>query len=133
MYTNIQKAARPAQSAEWSAYEYVRQEILTGRLPGGSPVRQEAIAARLGVSRIPVRDAIAHLAADGLVTYESNRRVIVTVLRENDLSELFKMRAVLEGLAARHAAANLTDKDLDQLAWLAARMDKTETVEDQWI
>lgn len=123
----------PAPSAEWTAYEYLRGEILSGRLPGGSPIRQEAIAGQLGLSRIPVRDAIAHLAANGLVTYESNRRVRVTVLQEADLVELFEMRAVLEGLAARHAVARLTDADFEQLSWLAARMDKTERAEDQWI
>ncbi|MHB8727131.1 MAG: GntR family transcriptional regulator [Casimicrobiaceae bacterium] len=123
----------PVQSAERTAYEYLRREILSGRLPGGSPIRQEAIAAQLGMSRIPVRDAIAHLAAGGLVTYESNRRVIVTVLKEADLVELFEMRAVLEGLAARHAVANLTNDDFEHLSWLAARMDKTDRLEDQWI
>jgi DNA-binding GntR family transcriptional regulator len=133
MYTDIQLVGGPGHSAEWTAYEYLRGEILTGRLPGGSPIRQEAIAAQLGMSRIPVRDAIAHLAASGLVTYESNRRVIVTVLQEKDLSELFEMRAVLEGLAARHAVPHLTAQDFDQLSWLAGRMDQTERAEDQWI
>jgi DNA-binding GntR family transcriptional regulator len=132
MYTDMQISG-PAQSAERIAYEYLRDEILSGRLPGGSPVRQEAVAAHLGVSRIPVRDAIAHLAASGLVTYEANRRVIVTVLKEKDLLELFEMRAVLVGLAARHAAPHLGADDLSQLTWLAARMDQTETAEDKWI
>lgn len=100
---------------------------------GGSAVRQESVAAHLGLSRIPVRDAIAHLAASGLVSYEANRRVVVTVLKEKDLSELFEMRAVLEGLAARHAAPKLTQEDFDQLSWLATRMDQTETLENQWV
>jgi DNA-binding GntR family transcriptional regulator len=121
------------RSAEWTAYEYLKGEILSGRLPGGTPIRQEAIAAQLGMSRIPVRDAIAHLAASGLVTYESNRRVIVTVLKETDLVELFEMRAVLEGLAVRRAIARLTSTDFEQLAWLASRMDKTDRYGEQWI
>jgi len=123
----------PAQSAERTAYEYLRGEILSGRLAGGSPIRQEAIALLLGMSRIPVRDAIAHLAASGLVAYEKNRRVVVTVLKEADLVELFEMRAVLEGLAARHSVAKLTKADFEQLSWLAARMDQTENSEEQWI
>jgi DNA-binding GntR family transcriptional regulator len=133
MYTNIHEASGPAHSAEWTVYAYVRGEILSGRLAGGSPIRQEEIAARLGVSRIPVRDALRHLAADGLVTFESNRRVVVTVLRDADLMELFEMRAVLEGLAARHAIVKLTDADFDQLTWLAERMDRTERAGDQWV
>ncbi|HZZ95161.1 MAG TPA: GntR family transcriptional regulator [Usitatibacter sp.] len=123
----------PVQSAEWIAYEFLKNEILSGRLPGGSPVRQEAIAAQLGMSRIPVRDAIAHLVAGGLLAYESNRRVIVTVLKEADLVELFAMRAVLEGLAARHAIAKLGAGDFEQLSWLASRMDKTDRSGDQWV
>jgi DNA-binding GntR family transcriptional regulator len=135
MYTDMQHAGSsgPVQSAEWIAYQYLRNEILAGRLPGGTPVRQEAIAAQLGMSRIPVRDAIAHLVVGGLLTYESNRRVIVTVLEEADLVELFAMRAVLEGMAARHAIANLTREDFEQLSWLAARMDKTDRSGDQWV
>lgn len=123
----------PAISAERTAYEYLRGEILSGRLSGGSPIRQESIAALLGMSRIPVRDAIAHLAASGLVSYEKNRRVVVTVLKEADLVELFEMRAVLEGLAARHAAMKLTKMEFEQLSWLAARMDQTQSSEEQWI
>jgi DNA-binding GntR family transcriptional regulator len=133
MYTNMQSVNEPAHSAEWTAYQYMRREILAGRLPGGAPLNQEKIAAELGLSRIPVRDAIRHLAATGLATIESNRRAIVTVLREGDLSELFEMRAVLEGLAVRHAVANLTSDDLDRLIWLADRLNKTESNSGQWM
>ena len=133
MYTNMQIVDRPARSAEQTVYNHLRNEILSGRLPGGSPVRQEAVASYLGVSRIPVRDALRHLAADGLVTFETNRRVVVTELRATDLLELFEMRAVLEGLAASHAISNLSESDFDQLAWLADRMDQTERASEQWL
>lgn len=133
MYTNMRSPHEPAPTAEWTAYDYLRHEILSGRLPGGTPLRQEAIAAKLRISRIPVRDAMRHLIAAGLVTIESNRRAIVTLLRESDLSELFQMRAVLEGLAARHAVAHLTDEDIDRLTWLAARMDRIESIAEEWM
>src|SRR5262249_33108490 len=74
MYTKMSKNSGPPVSAERAAYEYLQGEILSGRLPGGSCVRQEEIAQRLSVSRIPVRDAIRHLAGDGLLTIENNRR-----------------------------------------------------------
>jgi DNA-binding GntR family transcriptional regulator len=102
-------------------------------LVGGEPLRQEQIAAELGLSRIPVRDAIRHLAGSGLVTLESNRRAVVTLLQEEDLSELFAMRAVLEGLAARHAVQNLSDGDFDRLSWLAGHMDELDTQADRWM
>jgi DNA-binding GntR family transcriptional regulator len=133
MYTKTDSADGPARSAEQVAYEYLRDGILAGRLPGGTPLRQEDIAARLGLSRIPIRDALRLLAARGLVTFESSRRAVVTLLQESDLSELFEMRAVLEGLAVRHAVAQLTRQDLDRLAWLANRMDETEATGDLWM
>ncbi len=133
MYTKSHSADGPARSAEQVAYEYLRDGILTGWLPSGTPLRQEDIAARLGLSRIPIRDALRLLAARGLVTFEANRRAVVTLLQESDLSELFEMRAVLEGLAARHAVGHLTEQDLDRLAWLANRMDETEATGDLWM
>jgi DNA-binding GntR family transcriptional regulator len=130
MYTKIQG---PANSAERAAYDYLQGEILAGRLAGGAPIRQEEIAEHLSVSRVPVRDALKHLAAEGLVTVESNRRAVVTQLRESDLRELFEMRTVLEGLAVRHAVSQLSDAELDHLEWLAKRMDQTDTAGDQWV
>jgi len=123
----------PPVSAERAAYEYLQGEILSGRLPGGSCVRQEEIAQRLSVSRIPVRDAIRHLAGDGLLTIENNRRVVVTLLEAHDLVELYEIREVLEGLAARHAVAHLTDADIDHLTWLAKRMNQNKEIGDRWL
>jgi DNA-binding GntR family transcriptional regulator len=123
----------PAFSAERNAYEYLKGQILTGELPAGAALRQEEIADKLKISRIPVRDAIRHLAAGGFVTFETNRRVTVTMLNEADVSELFEMRAVLEGLAARHATKALTDADITRLTWLADQMNNAETMVDQWM
>lgn len=131
MYTNMRDG--PPPSAEWVAYSFLRTEILTGRLTGGTPIQQQGVATRLGISRIPVRDALRHLIAEGLVSAESNRRVVVTKLGDKDLFELFAMRAVLEGLAARHAMSALTKTDFERLKWLAARMDETETASDVWV
>jgi DNA-binding GntR family transcriptional regulator len=131
MYTKIMDG--PAFSAERNAYEYLKGQILSGELPAGAALRQEEIADKLKVSRIPVRDAIRHLAAGGFVTFESNRRVTVTMLHESDVSELFEMRAVLEGLAARHATKALSDADITRLSWLADQMNNAETMVDQWM
>jgi DNA-binding GntR family transcriptional regulator len=132
MYTDT-RDSRPARSAEQLVYDYLQAEILSGRLPAGSAIRQEEIARQLSLSRIPVRDALRHLAAEGFVTVEANRRVVVTLLQPNELSELYEIRSVLEGLAARHASKHLTDAQFDQLAWLAQRMDQTEANRDQWL
>jgi DNA-binding GntR family transcriptional regulator len=132
MYTD-RRDSGPARSAEQAVYDYLQAEILSGRLPAGSAIRQGEIAKQLSLSRIPVRDALRHLAAEGFVTVEANRRAAVTLLRPDDLSELYEIRAALEGLAARHAAKHLTDSEIDHLAWLAQRMDQTETNRDQWL
>jgi DNA-binding GntR family transcriptional regulator len=133
MYTIMSTRGGPPLSAERTAYEYLQGEILSGRIPGGSCVRQEEIARRLSLSRIPIRDAIRHLAAEGLLTIENNRRVIVTLLEANDLAELYQMREVLEGLAARRAVVRLSDADIDHLTWLAERMRQNEEAGDRWL
>lgn len=138
MYTNIhettiQSPMGPPISAERAAYEYLLNEIFAGRLQGGSSVRQEEIAERLSLSRIPVRDAIRHLVGEGFLTIEANRRVTVTLLKATDLLELFQMREVLEGLAARQAAARITDDDIQRLTWLAERMGRDESIGDRWL
>jgi DNA-binding GntR family transcriptional regulator len=132
MYTD-RRDSGPAGSAEQAVYDYLHGEILSGRLPAGSAIRQEEIAKHLSLSRIPVRDALRHLAADGFVTVEANRRAVVTLLQPKDLLELYEIRAALEGLAARHAAERLTDAEIDHLSWLAQRMDQTEANSDQWL
>lgn len=133
METSLQLRTGPSHSAERHVYERLRHEILMGLLVGGTVLQQEEIAARLGVSRIPVRDAIRHLVADGLVNIEANRRAVVTALQESDLIELFEIRAALESLAARHSAPNLTDADINQLEFLARRMEEANTSNESWL
>ncbi len=123
----------PNTSAERTAYEYLRGRILSGAVSGGTPILQQEVADHLGFSRIPVRDAIKHLSAEGLVTIESNRRVIVTQMTVADVREIFFMRAALEGLAARSAADRLPDSVLARLAVLVDRMERAETHPADWL
>jgi DNA-binding GntR family transcriptional regulator len=131
MYTKIHSG--PPPSAARDVYDYLLEEILSGRLPGGSFIRQEQVAKRLSLSRIPVRDALRHLATEGFVTIEPNRQILVTLLKREDLRELYEMRAALEGLAARHAASKLTESDARHLEWLAESMDRSGAIGDQWL
>lgn len=133
MDTKILPSAGPPGSAVRNVYDYLQDEILSGRLPGGSSIRQEEVAKRLSLSRIPVRDALRHLAAEGFVTIESNRQITVTLLKKDDLRELYEMRAALEGLAARHAVTRLTHSDVSHLAWLAESMDRSGSIGDRWL
>lgn len=100
------------RSAQEEAYDHLLDAIRTGRLPGGTHVTGEAIAQELGMSRIPVREAMRQLASEGYMTSRSNRGVVVTSLSPPEVSELYEMRAVLEGLAFRDSVATLGTRGL---------------------
>ncbi|WP_439599174.1 GntR family transcriptional regulator [Falsiroseomonas sp.] len=105
----------PSESAQKLCLAHLRGEILSGRLAPGERIRPEAVATQLGLSRMPVREALHQLDAEGLVTLRPNRGAIVTLLRRQDMAEIFEMRALLEGLCARHAARCARPADLEEL------------------
>jgi DNA-binding GntR family transcriptional regulator len=74
----------------------LRERILHGRFPEGEPLRQDAIAEELGVSRIPVREALRQLEAEGLVTFNPHRGAVVSTLSLSEIEELFELRAMIE-------------------------------------
>ena len=74
----------------------IRDRILRGEYPEGSPLRQDAIAAELAVSRIPVREALRQLEAEGLVTVQPHRGATVSSLSPDEIDELFDLRASIE-------------------------------------
>jgi DNA-binding GntR family transcriptional regulator len=79
-------------------------------------LRQDALAVELGVSRIPVREALAQLEAEGLVRLEPHRGAFVTALAPDEVAELFEMRAVLEPALLRKAIPRQTPADLAEAA-----------------
>src|SRR5215831_10103884 len=81
----------------------IRERILRGLYPEGKPLRQDAIGVELGVSRIPVREALRQLEAEGLVTFNPHRGAIVSTLSLKQISELFELRAEIEGDLIRRA------------------------------
>jgi DNA-binding GntR family transcriptional regulator len=89
--------------------------IWTGRLAPGSKILEEVIAAELGTSRSPVREAIRILASKGLVVVQPNRGARVVEITETRMKDLYGIRSVLEGLAARLATDQVTSQDLDEL------------------
>lgn len=127
-----QASGSGAPTAQQQAYLYLSDEIQSGRLAGGQRVKPEEIAAVLGISRMPVREAIRQLDAEGLLTIRPNRGAIVTVLSPDRLAELFAMRAVLEGLCARWAAARFDEDSFDEIELLLKRMNRTTDV-SLWI
>lgn len=79
----------------------LREEILTGQLQGGIPVREQDVAERLGVSRTPVREAVGRLVAEGLLIKDGNKTAHVFRPTLADLLEIYEIRIPLESLAAR--------------------------------
>ena len=86
------------------AYRTLLDEIQSGRLAAGSVLGEVEQAARLGVSRTPLREALGRLAADGLVVQQSPRVTVVSDVDAGDIRELFELRRALEETAARLAA-----------------------------
>ena len=89
----------------------IRERILRGLYPEGKPLRQDAIGVELGVSRIPVREALRQLEAEGLVTFNPHRGAVVSTLSLKQISELFELRAEIEGDLIRRAVPHMTAED----------------------
>ena len=94
--------------------EEIRDRILHGEYPEGTPLRQDAIAAELGVSRIPVREALRQLEGEGLVTLSPHVGAIVSTLSLNEIRELFELRAVIEADLLRRAFPHLTEVEVER-------------------
>jgi DNA-binding GntR family transcriptional regulator len=103
-------------------YERVRGDILSNRLAPGAELNEAALAASLGVSRGPVREAVKHLAAEGLVTMRARRGPVVSALSRDELVDAYQVREALEVLAVRLATPRLSSEQLDRLQDLNERM-----------
>ncbi len=106
-----------------SVAELLRDEILDGRLPAGTRLVETELAERFGVSRGPVRDALAELARSGLAVDLPRRGTFVSSLTERDLAEVYVIRRAIEEAAVRQAIELATDEDI---AGLYAALDATE-------
>ncbi|MCW5254139.1 MULTISPECIES: GntR family transcriptional regulator [unclassified Streptomyces] len=103
--------AKPVTVHEAVLHE-LRKWLFSGRLTPGQPLRQEAIAEELGVSVVPVREALKTLETEGQVTYRPRRGFSVTYLGMDELIELCDIRCNLESLAVTRGLPNLTEEDL---------------------
>lgn len=99
------------QSLTSAVADRLREEIIRGTIPEGAQLRQDAIAMQYQVSRIPVREALRQLDAEGLITIVPNRGAIVPALSPTDIEELFTIRALLEPEILRHSIPRLTEDE----------------------
>lgn len=104
-----------AESRSAGLARTIRAAIVDGRLKPGQPLREADLANELGTSRTPIREALLLLQSEGLVEASPNRGSVVRSYDDDDLDELYALRAVLEGYAARLAATQITPEQLAEL------------------
>ena len=105
-------------------HETLRREILVGTLGLGDLLRQDEIASRFEVSRIPVREALKTLAAEGLVELRPHQRAVVRKYSAAEIEEIFLIRSILEPKAGALACPRLVDADLETLGTLLRQMER---------
>lgn len=98
----------PRQSLTSAVADKLRDQIIRGEIPEGAQLRQEAIATQYQVSRVPVREALRQLDAEGLISIVPNRGAIVPALSPADIEELFAIRALLEPEVLKRSIPHLT-------------------------
>ncbi len=112
-------------------FDALREAIVEGTLKDGDLLRQDQIAAMFNVSRIPVREALARLEEQGLITNQRYKGAVVSSLSLNEISEMFEFRALLEGEVIRQAVDQITDRTLDEAKTFAQEFAR-ETDSSRW-
>jgi DNA-binding GntR family transcriptional regulator len=109
--------AEPAEESRTTTVaRHLREEIVQGRLAPNERIKQEAVARSLGVSRLPVREALRELANEGLVTLERDVGARVTSLDPRELVEVYYLREAIEPMMVAQSAQRITDEEL-AAAW----------------
>ena len=111
-----------------SIADALRVEILRGKLQGGQPLKQDEIAGQFGVSKIPVREALVQLKAEGLVNFYPNRGAFVSELSAAEADEIYVMRIALEKAVLARAIPHLTVSHFKQAAEILAAIDHEENI-----
>lgn len=110
----------------------LRADVLSGHLRADQRLSQSELAKRFRVSRIPVRDALRILEAEGLVEYDPRNGASVAGISSDDLEELYEMRLALEPLNARLAAVRMTSEDVGSMAHHLDAMRRAEDDTPAW-
>jgi len=103
-------------------YDLLRDRILSGEIPGGAHIAQSTLSEEMGISRIPIRDALQRLESDGLVTGDEIGRYTVVPFTAEDAEEIYAIRRKLEPFAVEMAAGRLSDEVLATLKALHAEL-----------
>jgi len=111
-------------------YQHLRQDILGNAYPPDAALPEKTLANQLNVSRVPVREALHKLAAEGLVTLKPRQGAFVSSLSPRQFLDAYRVREALEDLAIKLAVPNLTREDHAELGRLQGEMRRAATEED---
>ena len=119
MTADVSRGVRSVASRKASAVDLVlheiRRSILSGELPPGEPFTVPTLTEQLGVSHVPVREALRQLEAQGLITLSPSRSATVTPLDPDDLRAIYRLRTTVEPELAAMSAPGRTDAQIDDL------------------
>lgn len=116
--------AKKAMTANQKAYLEIKRRILDGELPEGAPIRQDDIAHNMGISKIPVREALRRLESEGLVVITPNAGATVVSLTIDDYIEMLDIRIALECRALELAVPNMASSDIKKARELLDAYDR---------
>ena len=122
-------AGDPGSAQETSgqtATRILREKILAGDLHPGTKLNQHHLARELGMSRIPVRDALRSLASEGLVDVRAHSTAVVSLLSAQDLQELFELRIAIEPPLGRLSVPGLGERHFAEMATLLGQLDEAD-------
>lgn len=111
-------------SAQQATHEKLRSMIFSGEIQVGQRLRQEEIARKLGVSRLPAREALNRLATEGLVELKPRRGFFVVSLNPDEIEDIFDVRALLEHRAGQLATERCTSADADAIDRIVHAIDE---------
>jgi DNA-binding GntR family transcriptional regulator len=111
-------------------YQYLRNEIVEGRLTPGQRIGPDEFAERLNISKMPIKEAIERLVGEGLLDVQARRGTFVARLDPVELAETFEVRCALEVLAGKLAARHIVKADIEHLRALIAAMEQSTAKTD---
>jgi DNA-binding GntR family transcriptional regulator len=122
----------PRRTTSDDVVDALREAIVRGDFEDGEELNQVALARHFGVSRVPVREALRQLQAEGLISAKAHMRVVVTALTVDRVAEVLDLRALVEIYLLGRAAEHISQADLDDLRALCDQMEQVDAHED-WL
>ncbi|MDX6740039.1 GntR family transcriptional regulator [Actinocorallia sp. A-T 12471] len=124
-------AGRKASAVDLVLHE-IRRSILTGALPPGQPFIVQTLTEQLGVSHVPIREALRQLEAQGLITLSPSRSAVVAPLDPDDVRSIFRLRRMVEPELAAKSVADRSEDDITRLEQALAETFRDDIGEDQF-